>query len=160
MLTAHILTLVLAMLLLAWIGWRDFLTFRIANRDVIILTVVALAAVALDPSGGWKGSLIVGGVLFVLGFGLWALGMIGAGDAKLYLPLGLLIGWQGIGVYAVVLLALSVLMVIGIRMAGRGDPDRPRGLIGQRLALIAEQRKMPYGVPMALAAIVAILTGL
>ncbi|TBF97710.1 hypothetical protein ELG65_02650 [Rhizobium leguminosarum] len=41
------------------------------------------------------------GLLFALGIGLWTFGLFGAGDAKLFLPIGLFIGWNSMLPFAI-----------------------------------------------------------
>jgi prepilin peptidase CpaA len=99
--------------------------------------------------------LAAGLILFVLGVVFWLLRMMGAGDAKLYLPLGILIGWQGLLPFALLLLPVSILF-LGVMAAG------PRLLpgasaVGVRMAEIRARRAIPYGVPMAATAIAVLI---
>lgn len=133
------------------IAWRDFWTLRISNKDVAILLVLAGATrAALGFPGGWA-DLAAGAILFVLGVVFWFLRMMGAGDAKLYLPLGILIGWQGLFPFAMVLLPMSLLF---LALAAAGPRVLPQqSAIGARLAQIRARRTIPYGVPMVWSAI-------
>ncbi len=151
----HLVALVLGLAGMAWIAVDDFRNLKIRNRDVLILTAIAAVIVATDPSGAWKSSLVVAAVLFALGFLLWAAKLVGAGDAKFYFPLGLIVGWSGVSIYVVLLLVASVVFLIVLRMEAGKPPGG--GAFRRRLADIAEKRRIPYGVPMAIAAILAVI---
>lgn len=152
---ADILASSLSLVLLARIAWIDFRTLRIANRDVLVLT--AVAAVLLIPGvtpEGWA-NLVPAFVLFALGVLFWLLRAMGAGDAKLFFPLGILIGFPGLVIFALGLLPFSLVFLLLTRLAKRGLTGQ--GAVSLRLAEIAAGRGIPYGVPMALAAALAIL---
>ena len=153
--TLHLTALLVGLAGMAWIAIDDFRNLKIRNRDVMLLTLVAAVIVATDPSGAWKSSLLVGTVLFVMGFLLWMAKLIGAGDAKFYFPLGLIAGWSGIGIYVIMLFLTSVIFLIVLRVEASRPPGG--GAVRRRLAEIAEKRRVPYGVPMALAAILAVI---
>lgn len=128
------------------VAWTDFRLLRIRNTSVLVLIgLYGLFALSLGGAG-LRGDLVAGGVLFVLGFVLWMRGMIGAGDAKLALPVGLFSGIPGVGVYVVALLIFSLIFNIIFRLSkGRGQA---RTYIGRRLRELADSGQVPYGVPM------------
>lgn len=141
--------------LLVRIAVIDFRSFRISNADVIVLCAVALALIAVAPGAGVPSDLAAGALLFGLGVLFWLLRMMGAGDAKLYLPIGFLVGWNGMALFAILLLPASLLLMLVVRL---GPALLPASGFVERLRHIAARRTYPYGVPMALAALVAMLT--
>ncbi|AWB49516.1 hypothetical protein HYN69_14310 [Gemmobacter aquarius] len=145
----------IAMALLARIAWIDFQTLRIANRDVLVLigTVAVLVVPGVTPYG-WA-NLLPGVILFALGVLFWLLRSMGAGDAKLFFPLGILIGWQGIATFALCLLPFSLLFLGLAKLGAAGRLGQ--GGLATRLATIGRGRGIPYGVPMAFSAIAATL---
>lgn len=149
-----------AVVLLARIAWIDFQTLRIPNRDVLWL--VAVTAVLLLPGvtpAGWA-NLVPALILFLLGVVFWLLRAMGAGDAKLFFPLGILVGWQGIGLFALCLLPFSLLFLALAKLAAAGklvQGSSGQGGLAARLAEIGRGRGIPYGVPMAFAATAATL---
>lgn len=141
---------VLALLWFARIAWVDFWTLRIANLEVAGLSLLLLAGLAatLGLAAWW--TVLAGLMLFALGFGLWSLGLMGGGDAKLFLPIGLLIGWEGLIWFGILLLpaALGTLgaLWLGMRMARSGSR------LSARLAEIRAVKGVPYAVPLLAAA--------
>jgi prepilin peptidase CpaA len=137
------------------IAWHDFRTFRIRNRDVLILSGMVMLLMLLRGFAGAMPDLLAGLLLFALGFVLWLLRMMGAGDVKLYLPLGVLVGWSLLPIYVVFLLIGSLGLILAIWAARRFPSDR--GVIRARLSEIAAAKSVPYAVPMAFGAIVTLL---
>ncbi|MBC7132082.1 MAG: prepilin peptidase [Roseovarius sp.] len=146
--------MLLALVAFASLAVVDFRTLRIRNRHVLGMMVLAVAALALRSRDVLLPDLAAGLLLFALGFVFWWLRMMGAGDAKLYLPLGVLVGWSGLAVFALLLLPVSLLVLVVIRTGGRW---LPRGRVTERLEILSQTRRIPYGVPMALAAMGAIV---
>lgn len=136
----------LVVLVYGYIAWTDFLQFRIRNQMVLLLIGLYLL---FGLAQGWahlRGDLLAGALLFVLGVGFWLAGLMGAGDAKLGLPVGLFCGLQGLAAYAVLLLALSAAMLVLIQLARRPGPRGSR--IGRRLQEMAALGQVPYAIPM------------
>lgn len=144
------LLLALSLLLLVYIAVQDFLTFRIRNGHVLALLFLVLMVVAVGERSSWLPDVAAGGVLFALGVAFWAAGVMGAGDAKLHFPLGLLVGWSDLATFAVCLLIASLLFLLAIKLVV-ALPDG-RGTTRRRLREIAAGQGVPYAVPMAAAA--------
>lgn len=159
MIIAQQIMLWLSLGVLALIAWRDFLTFRIRNRDVLIFGgMVGMLVVlrAMDrPIPELLPDLMAGVLLFALGFVMWLLSLMGAGDVKLYLPLGVLVGWALLPVYVVFLVLASILMLLAI-WVGRRFPSG-KGRLRARLTEIAATRGVPYAVPMTIGAFLTLL---
>lgn len=154
--------LIAAIACLLYIGWRDFVTLKISNKIVGVLLALYVCYTALRFFGGTldRGAvvdeLLAGAILFGLTFVFWLLGKIGAGDVKLYLPVGLFIGLNGLLPYAVFLAVFSILALLVIKVGGRFLPGKT--FFGARLKELRGLGKVPYGVPMGLAA-VAVMIG-
>lgn len=149
-LMATVLLLIVTALLL-YIAWQDFLTLKIRNPHVIALGALALAYAAASGLDALPSALLAGAVLFVMAFVFWLLGLVGAGDAKLYFPVGVLIGLEGFVPYLLILLASSLLFVLLFRLGNVALGGR--GLVGARLQEISERRSVPYSMPMVVATI-------
>lgn len=88
----------LAAALLLWSMLTDYLYAVIPNGVTasVALLFVAFAIASGMPWSGWGSALCAGGLLLGAGFGLFALGVIGGGDAKLLAATALWAGWQGL----------------------------------------------------------------
>ncbi|NRP69596.1 hypothetical protein ILFOPFJJ_00468 [Ensifer psoraleae] len=156
----------LAVLLFLYAAWSDFRSWKIPNAA--ILALVGLYAVnaavallmaedigaALFSSAGIGGDVGAGLLLFVLGFGLWLFRLFGAGDAKLFLPIGLFVGWHGMLPFAIFLLIGGVFTILALKL------PMPLQLAHlsffTRIEEIRATRKIPYGVIMVFATIAAL----
>lgn len=161
---------------LAWVILSDLLYRRIPNRLVLLLLIVwllhpLLALVGLGPwSSGvdWGAQvgkpLLAAGLVLVAGYGLFAIGRVGAGDVKLMAVLMLWAGDHGLaflmatsligGALALCLPLLDRVELVlahgmarlGLRLPGR-NPVQPLILLGRRPAGI------PYGLAIAAGAV-------
>ncbi|MBB4186193.1 prepilin peptidase CpaA [Sinorhizobium terangae] len=156
-------------------AWSDFRFWKIPNTVVLALIAVYALDVTLnllmaERTGGALGQLMaedagaalfstagIGGdigaglLLFALGFGLWFFRLFGAGDAKLFLPIGLFVGWHGMLPFAIFLLIGGIVTLLALRL------PMPLQLahfsVVMRLEEIRATRKIPYGVIMVAAAL-------
>jgi prepilin peptidase CpaA len=161
----QIINIVTAVSILVFIyaAWSDFRSWKIPNGAILaLLALYCLRAAAsllmtddigaaLFSSAGIGGDVGAGLLLFTLGVGLWAFGLFGAGDAKLFLPIGLFIGWNGMLSFAIFLLIGGVLALLALRLP---MPLRLAHMsIIMRIEEIRATRKVPYGVIMVIAAL-------
>lgn len=151
----HLAVLAAACGYLLYVAWQDFQTFRIRNTSVLTLVGLFLISAALAGFEGISGQLIAGVALFVTGFGFWAAGLIGAGDAKLLFPVGLFLGWENLADFAIALLGVSTVFYLGMILWVGGLPGRSS--VSRRLAEIRATGKVPYGVVIGLAAVAALV---
>ncbi|MBX5002040.1 A24 family peptidase [Rhizobium lentis] len=160
------LTNSLSVLLFLYAAWTDFRTWKIPNRLVLALvTLYALRAVAellgsedvgaaLFASSGIGGDVAAGLLMFMLGVMLWAFRLFGAGDAKLFLPIGLFVGWHGMLPFAVLLLVLGIVTLLALRL----PVPLPVAHLAffMRIEEIRTTRKIPYGVIMVFAVLLTL----
>ncbi|PDT82382.1 prepilin peptidase [Sinorhizobium sp. BJ1] len=155
--------IVATVLLLLYAAWSDFRLWKIPNSIVLALTAIyALHAAlqllmaedvgaALFSSSGIAGDVGAGLLLFALGFGLWSFKLFGAGDAKLFLPIGFFVGWHGMLPFAIFLLigGIAALLILKLPM----PLQLAHFSVVMRLEEIRTTRKIPYGVIMVAAAL-------
>lgn len=163
--------LVPALLLFGYAAVSDFATWRIPNW--VILALIAVYAVGMavktvlaptnvlslleshhaaegffDVHAVWS-DLGAAGLLFGLGVIFWLVRMFGAGDAKLFFPIGLYVGWIGLLPFAILLVAAGALSAIVLKF------PMPLPLqfsfFFMRLDEIRKTQKIPYGVVMTIA---------
>ena len=102
-------------------------------------------AVKVDPISALGAAV----VLFTIGFVLWMLKMLGAGDVKLMLPVGLFTGWEYLLPFSLGLILFAVIAIFIMKLplpAGLGNT-----IVGMRLDEIRRSGKVPYGVVMVTA---------
>ncbi|MCB2401393.1 A24 family peptidase [Rhizobium ruizarguesonis] len=156
----------LSVLLFLYAAWTDFRTWKIPNTIVLALVALyALRAVAvmlgsedvgaaLFASSGIGGDVGAGLLMFTLGVMLWAFRLFGAGDAKLFLPIGLFVGWQGMLPFSLLLLVLGIVTLLVLRLP---VPLRVAHLaFFMRIEEIRASRKIPYGVVMVFAVLLTL----
>ncbi|THK35404.1 pilus assembly protein CpaA [Ensifer sp. MPMI2T] len=160
--TVNIFT-VLAVLLFLYAAWSDFQSWKIPNPAVLALVglyavnaAVALLTAddigaALFSSAGIGGDVGAGLLLFAMGFALWLFGLFGAGDAKLFLPIGLFVGWLGMLPFAIFLLIGGVFTMLALKLPM--PLQFAHYAVVMRLQEIRTTRKIPYGVIMVAAAL-------
>lgn len=157
LLYASLLLRALAIPLLARIAWLDFTTQRISNRDVVLLLCLGLGALQLFAvqAGSWwdMGLSALGGLLlFVALFPFWVLRKVGAGDVKLMATIPFLIGGDGLVIFTLFLLVFAVIVVVLVK-----NPFMlPAGAFRLYVQHMDRKGVVPFGVPIAAAAICAI----
>jgi len=156
----------ISILLFLYAAWTDFRTWKIPNTLVLALvTLYALRAVAvilgsedvgasLFASTGIGGDVGAGLLMFTLGVVLWGFRLFGAGDAKLFLPIGLFVGWHGMLPFSFLLLVLGVVTLLILRL----PVPLPVAHLAffMRIEEIRASRKVPYGVVMVFAALITL----
>jgi len=153
---AQSLVLVVLPLLLAAAALCDLASFTIPNRlsaALAALFLVFAPAAGLDPAAlGWH--LAAGLAALALGFGLFAAGWIGGGDAKLFAAVALWLGFADLLPYAAAASLCGGLLTLMLLLA-RQMP-LPLALAGQAWAIRLHDARsgIPYGVALAAGALV------
>lgn len=134
----------------AYLAWSDIVARRLPNLATGLLALVGLAAgLALVGGAHFSSSVIHAVLALIAGFGLFAVGLIGSGDAKYYaavaawFPLGAglhLLGWISLA---------GFVLAAGWLVWLRRRPRRPAG----------ERAELPFGVAIALGAVATALEG-
>jgi prepilin peptidase CpaA len=151
-------TAVAALLTLAliWASVTDVMARKI--RNVTVLTILGLFApwAILSAVSLIVSDVEAGGIALLVGIGLYAARLVGAGDAKLFAAVSLFVGMAGLPA-----LAIYTALVGGL-IAGIGLAARPR----RALAMVSMRGKgdfgrgVPYGVAIALAGAFVVWTKL
>jgi prepilin peptidase CpaA len=148
---AELLVLVAMPVLLLAAGIYDLASFTIPNSLSLALAALFLAfAAAAGFSPGLLGwHLAAGFAGLVLGFGLFALGWIGGGDAKLFAAIALWLGFSDLMPYAVTASLFGGLLTLALLLA-RQIP-LPQLLAGRSWAVRLHDARsgIPYGVALA-----------
>lgn len=152
------IALVVFPLLMILAGASDVLTLRIPNLLTVVLALAFLPFAALSGmslEAIWL-HLATGSVLLLFGFGLFAMGIFGGGDAKLMAAAGL---WLGIpaSVHFLLLTALAggvLSLAVGLMLVASVDAEFRSSSL---LHLIRRFKPdVPYGFAIAAGAILAL----
>jgi prepilin peptidase CpaA len=135
----------------AFIAYTDFSRWKITNSAVLALSACGLLSYAAAGFDGFLSGLLAGALFFGITFPFWLARLTGAGDVKLIAVTGFVIGFDDIFTLAVLMLAFSVLMLIALRYA-QYVLFIPAAL-NKRLTEILQDGRVPYGVPISLAAV-------
>jgi len=153
---AEILVMVVLPLLLLAAAVCDLASFTIPNRLSFALAAsfILFPALAHLPMSMVAAHLGAGLAGLAVGFGLFAMGYIGGGDAKLFAGVALWLGFQDLAPYALaasILGGLLTLTILGLRQLPLPAIAARQGWI---LRLHGERSGIPYGVALAAGAFV------
>jgi prepilin peptidase CpaA len=148
---AEFLVMVVLPLLLAMAAGWDLASFTIPNFLSIAVAAAfvpfIMAAHLTAPAIGWH--LLAGALGLTLGFGLFAFGYIGGGDAKLFAAVTLWLGFHDLAPYALVASLFGGLLTLTLLLLRQWP--LPAGLARQGwiVRLHGERSGIPYGVALA-----------
>jgi prepilin peptidase CpaA len=153
----QLIVLLLGICIFAAVAYADIRTRRIPNEFIVAILALAAFRIALigDPRGSLY-TLAASGALFVAAFLLFWRGLLGGGDVKLIGATGLLVGYHNFVEFLFVMSVSGALIAVAVLA---------RDKLGLRRATTPalEEQEMParltvpYGVAIALAAIVTLL---
>lgn len=128
--------------------WMD-IRHRLLPNWLVLVTAAAAAGTA-----AWGGFLGVAAIhmalALVIGMALFALKVVGAGDAKYYAALALFFPWQGAAIFALCIGLGGIVLLAGttarLALPGRNPPAR---------APVGTRMHLPFGVALAIGAMLA-----
>lgn len=134
----------------------DLFSMTISNRICIGLAAAFFAMALWNGMEPW--SILMhasaGFAVLVLGFGLFAMGWLGGGDAKLLAATATWLGWSALVEYALVASLLGGVLTLGL--LGMRAMPLPQQLAGLAWAsrLHNAGNGVPYGIALAVAGLV------
>ena len=162
-LIVYLFTVMAAMGLGLLAGWSDYKGMTIPNY--IALLVPCLFAVSytalhfgeVEIFQGIEKHLIAGGVTFVVTFIMFIAKMIGGGDSKLATAFAFWVGTKGLPVFLFYMALMGALLGLAAIILKKRKPvkEPPEGSWVARVQ--AGESVVPYGIPIAIGAIVAFL---
>jgi len=138
---------------MAFAGAMDLFTMTIPNRISIVL-VVAFGVAAAMTGIGWAGlanHVGAGLLMLCVGIGMFALGWLGGGDAKLLAATALWIGFDQLVPYLLVAGIAGGLLAIAILLYRSIMPPLWLARQAWALRLHASRGGIPYGIALAAA---------
>jgi prepilin peptidase CpaA len=155
---AEIFVLAVFPLLLAVAAGWDVASFTIPNTiSVALLTAFTGFALAVQmPFGDVGGHLLAGLIGFVVGFTLFAFGLIGGGDAKLFACTALWLGLPDLPAYALFASVAGGALTVFLLLLRR-FPLPPIFMREVWLVRLHDAKSgIPYGVALALGALLVL----
>lgn len=142
---------------MAFAAATDLITMTVPNRIAILLVAGFFVAAPLAGLGlGDIGLHVLAGVAaLVLGFGCFAMGWIGGGDAKLFAATVLWVGPELIFAYTLTTALIGGALTLAI-LFWRGTP-LPVSFVGQNWLVRLHDAKagVPYGIALAAGGLLA-----
>lgn len=141
---------------LVWAGISDVRSRKIPNACTI--AIIALFAIwALSEKGVGTGSaLAAAAISFVIGFGLYSLNLMGAGDVKLFSALALFTGLELLGTFTLATAVSGGVVALSFLIA---RPARKNAMVGLK-GKDDHRHSVPYGVAIGLGALLVVWGGL
>ena len=143
--------------MMAFAAASDLFTMTISNRVSFILIGGFFAMAMLTgmswPVIGWHA--VAGLFVLVLGFGCFAFGWIGGGDAKLAAATALWLGWSQLLEYALYSSVIGGLLTLAL-LSLRDAPLHPPFLMreGWYAKITDAKTGIPYGIALAVAGLI------
>ncbi len=133
----------------------DIGTMTIPNKVSLVLigaflVLIPLAGMPLDQV---INHFSAGALCLLIGFGLFAAGIVGGGDAKLISAGALWVGYDSLLVYIMVTFLAGGLLALVMLLMRRSILQHALPLPGWMGHLIDRQKGMPYGVAIAVGAL-------
>ncbi len=132
----------------------DFLTMTLPNRLTLGLFALGVVALAITAPGwaavGWH--VAAAALVFACGFAVFAMGWMGGGDVKFAAAIALWLGWDNLLEFALGFSIWGGVLTVATLAADRLLEPVPALKIGF-LAQFSEHRHVPYGVALAVSAL-------
>lgn len=136
--------------LVAAAAWTDLNTLRIPNRIPLAIVMLFPAHALVVPSADWQMAAVAGAVVFLCGWGLYALRFIGGGDVKLAAAIAVWAGPAQVDVFLAVTAVLGGALALLMASQARFAAAYWCGLVGAgRIGGVLVGRYIPYGVAIA-----------
>jgi len=137
---------------LVWAAVSDAIWRRIPNRSVLAVIALYVVWAALAGGAALGPALLVAAISLAVGFGMFAFGIWGGGDAKLFAAVALFAGLAHMAAFVLVTALAGGLMAV-VSLASR--PTRALVIWNLR-GKDALGRGIPYGVAIAMGGAVVI----
>ncbi len=151
-----ILTILPALLIMAAVN--DLMTFRIPNW--VSLALLGLFLVVAPLAGlSWMimaSHLALGAALLLVGMAMFALNLLGGGDAKLLAAIGLWMGWPAMSAFLVWAAIAGGLLALTVLMFRRAPLAAAAAETPWIARLHDKQAGIPYGIALAAGALIAL----
>jgi prepilin peptidase CpaA len=149
--------------LLVVAAFFDLTTYRIPNllpaAMVLLFGAFTLTLTFGSHPMGWSDvslHLFAGFIGLLLGMGMFAVGWVGGGDAKLFAATLLWLGWGSLYEYVVLACLLGGALTLGLLLLRRMPLPQMLANLPWLMRLANPTSAVPYGVALALAALLVL----
>jgi prepilin peptidase CpaA len=151
-------TLILSVfpLLIVMAGISDYFTLKIPNwvNGLIAFSVIPFVLLSGMPLDVFAWHVAAGVAAFIVGYMMFAGGLIGGGDAKMLAACALWIGWDGLMQFAFYTAmaggVLATIVTVWRHMADKTGQEKT----GWAKNFLSETPKLPYGIAIAVGGVV------
>lgn len=135
----------------------DLTTMKIPNwiSGLLILGFFPAALAVGLPLSDMGLHAAVAGAALLIGMGLFAMNVIGGGDAKVMAAASLWMGLQGAGLFVIYTAMFGGLLCLGLLMARRSVVLPAEGTPGWVATLMRPRGDLPYGIAICAGALAA-----
>ena len=142
--------------LLIFAAVSDLVTMTISNRISILLTIafVGLALVLSVPLTAIGMHFAMAGIVLVIGFGMFAAGWIGGGDAKLAAAISLWFGFDHTLEFAMISAILGGLLTLVIISTRDSNISIVAHKVEWLERFLSGRKGVPYGIALSMAALI------
>lgn len=142
--------------LMALCAWYDLKSLRIPNWLVLCVLATFLATGAWGlPFETFLWRIAQGAVVLLVGFGLFSLGAVGGGDAKMAAALAPFVAPRDIGSVLMLYAVVSLVLLLALRLAMQFARHRSTGWMAvDQYALPPRERVFPMGLIFAITIVV------
>lgn len=148
-------TLAVAIGVLVHVALTDLRIAKIRNTSILILLAVWAVLMALEGFGRILDSLAAGGLMLAIGVAAWLMRVMGAGDSKLLLVAGLMLGIETLVPFSMLLALSTAVFVVVLALVKRFAVTLPPAAY-VRVADIVATRKIPAAVPISTALVLCL----
>lgn len=139
-------------------AWSDARSLRIPNWVSLALLglfvpTALIAGLGLEAFAWHIGA---GALLLVVGIALFAFGLFGGGDAKLLAAVALWVGWNDLLPLIFTVVLVGGVLSLAVILLRKGLGLWPTWLIKSAEGLFAPNKAVPYGIAIAIGAMIVI----
>ena len=156
MLVSMVIVLIFVGLMLA-ASWSDMTSMTIPNWISLALLAgfLVIAPFAIESWAVFGQHLLVGLICFIIGVGMFALGWMGGGDAKLFAATSIWWVWSDLWIYLVYTAFAGGVLAIFL-MVGRKWFPAAILTTDWMYRLFKDEKRMPYGLALAFGALMTL----
>ena len=147
--------------LMALCAWYDLKSLRIPNWLVLaVLAVFLLTGLWGLPFDVFVWRIGQGAAVLLIGFGLFSLGAVGGGDAKMAAALAPFVALRDIGSVLILYAVVTLVLLLALRLAMQFARHRTTGWMAvDQYARPPRERVFPMGLIFAITIVIYLLAG-